>query len=453
MVGSVVCMPILVINMGGEMMYILNQRLHAQNIPEEKATKVLSDVIRTMFTPVFLEELFKPQEIYSHISTKQIFDKLAHSSIMRLNKTSMDKLYDLMTMGVKYQLLQCNSPLQYLQITLRHLEGLDKMVGNGSSAMDVKSLLASAVSQCIKLYTALTYGDWILVQQTLLQFFYGRKVKVSLFLQQNMQGNDGRLILLNTGYLPYLAEKPGEIRYYENNKVIRKDYFATELKDKTKELDSVFDLCNTLGKDLYNRSYVDEITFQPSQIFHDALKAFQKNPSLHATSIPDRSGKTPRSSYLAEALANYTPSSVGNAGAKSSSKSTTSDISAKAEISLLAELLGATSPSSKDGSKGGSPEKPFKINLFPNAAFHASGGGGGGNGAKGGMDDFDDDEGGGGYDSNFIAIDIDAAAQAKTVARYTEDLGLKDFDSKADSKNHASDNDNDDLLDLMDLAK
>lgn len=46
-----------------------------------------------MYTPLFLEELFKPQEVYSAAATKQIFEKLAHSSIMRLNKTSMDKLY------------------------------------------------------------------------------------------------------------------------------------------------------------------------------------------------------------------------------------------------------------------------------------------------------------------------------------------------------------------------
>jgi len=36
--------------------------------------------------------------VYSQRSTRQIFDKLAHSSIMRLSESSMDKLYDLMTM-------------------------------------------------------------------------------------------------------------------------------------------------------------------------------------------------------------------------------------------------------------------------------------------------------------------------------------------------------------------
>ena len=41
-------------------------------------------------------------------STKQIFEKIAHSSIMRLNKNSMDKLFDLMIMAFKYQIIFSN---------------------------------------------------------------------------------------------------------------------------------------------------------------------------------------------------------------------------------------------------------------------------------------------------------------------------------------------------------
>jgi len=105
----------LIINMGGEMIYILEQRLNAQSIPSDKATRgmpcraksrvgptqprprtlysvVLHDVVRTMYSPRFIGELFRSQEMYSVEATRQIFDRLAHSSIMRLNKASMDKV-------------------------------------------------------------------------------------------------------------------------------------------------------------------------------------------------------------------------------------------------------------------------------------------------------------------------------------------------------------------------
>jgi len=37
---------------------------------------VLQDVVRAMFTPDFISELFKPQELYSSASARQIFDKV-----------------------------------------------------------------------------------------------------------------------------------------------------------------------------------------------------------------------------------------------------------------------------------------------------------------------------------------------------------------------------------------
>ncbi|VDK24774.1 unnamed protein product [Anisakis simplex] len=84
---SLKCMPILFINMSGEMAYILHQRLQAQNVGLSKSTKVLSDILYTMFNKNFMEELFKPQEIYSRRTMRSLFEKLAHSSIMRLNGT------------------------------------------------------------------------------------------------------------------------------------------------------------------------------------------------------------------------------------------------------------------------------------------------------------------------------------------------------------------------------
>ena len=80
-------------------------RLSAQKIANDKAKQVLQDLMLALFSDVFIDELFKPQEVYSVNSTKQIFEKIAHSSIMRLNSNSMDKLFDLMTMTFKHQIL------------------------------------------------------------------------------------------------------------------------------------------------------------------------------------------------------------------------------------------------------------------------------------------------------------------------------------------------------------
>lgn len=53
---------------------------------------VMNDIISTMFNQKFMEELFKPQELYSKKALRTVYDRLAHASIMRLNQASMDKV-------------------------------------------------------------------------------------------------------------------------------------------------------------------------------------------------------------------------------------------------------------------------------------------------------------------------------------------------------------------------
>lgn len=47
----------------------------------------MHDVLKSLFETKFIEELFKPQEIYPVTLTRKIFEKLAHSSIMRLSES------------------------------------------------------------------------------------------------------------------------------------------------------------------------------------------------------------------------------------------------------------------------------------------------------------------------------------------------------------------------------
>ena len=90
--GYLMCSPLLLINMGGEMMYILEQRLSAQKVTPEKAIRILNDSAKTLFSAQFIEQLFEPQRTFSVHYTRQIFTKVVHSSIMTLNESSMNKV-------------------------------------------------------------------------------------------------------------------------------------------------------------------------------------------------------------------------------------------------------------------------------------------------------------------------------------------------------------------------
>jgi hypothetical protein len=59
---SLAAMPWLVANLGGEMLYILEQRLKAQGIAPAKTARVLRDIVGALFDPAFVEgRLLEPQ--------------------------------------------------------------------------------------------------------------------------------------------------------------------------------------------------------------------------------------------------------------------------------------------------------------------------------------------------------------------------------------------------------
>lgn len=66
---------------------------------------VLKDIVRTMFSKSFIDELMKPQDLYSHQAVRYLLTRLAHTSIMRLDSTSMDRV----SKAQCFLVLQCYS--------------------------------------------------------------------------------------------------------------------------------------------------------------------------------------------------------------------------------------------------------------------------------------------------------------------------------------------------------
>lgn len=80
--------------------------------------------------------------MYSMVSTRQIFEKLAHSSIMKLNATSMGKLFDLMLMGVKYQVIETSTPEEIYHVTMTHLNQVASLVRGSASEQLVQEAIS-----------------------------------------------------------------------------------------------------------------------------------------------------------------------------------------------------------------------------------------------------------------------------------------------------------------------
>ncbi|KAL7381324.1 hypothetical protein ABVT39_003997 [Epinephelus coioides] len=222
---SVRTLPLVFINLGGEMLYILDQRLQALNTSEDNSEKVMNDIVGTLFSKDFMDELLKPQQLYSHRTMKTVLTRIAHASIMRLNPASMDRLYELMVMAFKYQVFLCPRPKDLLLITYNHIDTVREFVKD-------TPVLVNQVDEThrkiIEVYSSLPEGEFQLLRQTLLIFFQDLHVRVSLFLKNQAQNPNGRFVLSTSGPVPHGVDVPGLIRTFDSKgREVRRREFPT----------------------------------------------------------------------------------------------------------------------------------------------------------------------------------------------------------------------------------
>jgi hypothetical protein len=430
--------------MGGEMLYILHQRLRAQKVDSSKEAKVLQEVICAMFDSAFVTGLFQPQDMYTSASTRQIFDRLAHSSLMRLNKTSMDKLYDLMTMSFKHQILNCSNPREFLHMTLTHLQSL-KNIANGNAR--TTNLLENTEAKVVAMFgrggPCSGVGPMLLLKQALYQYVQDKKIRASLFLQHDIQGKDGMFILSLKGPLPFGTSIPGTVKTYERGSVRHTYKLNIEIKsaNQTLETSGPWNPLFNMGTNLYTMNSSAMCLENSESDKPGREKVLQKLElieaggggtvgSVHSPTKGNSSLETSGSvsAYIASGK-NISPGKSMNSAA------------AKAERSLNESLLGR-SADSKDFSRG-----PVNLaSLIPTVHDSSSGG-------SGGVVDLDMD-----------MLEFDAAADAKTMdsmmrhldlhhddaksGTRTAEPGAKGISSIADSKD--DEESDDDLLALMD---
>jgi len=321
-------------NLGVEMVYILEQRLKAQQIPKEKATEFLKDVVLTMFEANFYSEVFRPQEVYTIGATRQIFDRLAHSSIMRLSTSSMDKLYDLMLMGLKYQMLCIRKPSDILKVTQLHLNNVKRMVEDQEVQARINDVLQFTEST----YSGFSALNWIQLRQALARFLKDKRVKVSLFLQEGIQTQEGKILLpLPLPENPSVPQ-PGTLNILNDAGEVQS---VKTFRMESVEVDTALFHCHphSLGDNLYDKS---RPPFMPPTS-RSAAKAASPHVTRDDAGInsPKTFAKPARREITTGNAEAMLAAGVGDAG--------------KEELNALARLIAPRNAGDDN----------FKLNLFP----------------------------------------------------------------------------------------
>ncbi|XP_013888626.1 protein OSCP1, partial [Austrofundulus limnaeus] len=279
---SVRTLPLVLINLGGEMLYILDQRLRAHSTSEDGSgtaagvwsehdrKRVMNDVVGTIFSKSFMDELLKPQQLFSHRTMKTVLTRLAHASIMRLNPASMDRvgpqepdldrLYDLMVMAFKYQVLVCPRPKDLLLVSYNHLDSIRQLVRDTPVVLNQ---VDETHRRIIEVYSSLSEGQLQLLRQTLLVFVQDLHIRVSLFLKNHIQNPNGRFVLPTSGPVPHGVQVPGLIRTFDpRSREVSRTKFQSGAGFSGAVREGSFDLSGDrllrLGSNMYAAEYPQE---------------------------------------------------------------------------------------------------------------------------------------------------------------------------------------------------
>ncbi|KYM79123.1 Protein OSCP1 [Atta colombica] len=270
--------PILYLNMGGEMLYVLRQRLKAQKIDVDKTIQgedtlesifsnifqkysilliLLDDVTAALLNPKILSPIFEDSPMIGISELRTTLESVALSSIMKLDRSSMDKLFDLMIMMVKYQLKVATGPREIILITLNHIDGMRDIV-NDVNAQKCVSMVQQMV---VSFYGCLTFEEVWNVRENCLKELEPYHVRVSILLRRGLQNDDASFNVVPQKY---------DEKYVKHGNILA----TMRIKDVSPEtccggsFDTFGDRKTLLGKNIYLPTYgLTEGAMRDSQQF------------------------------------------------------------------------------------------------------------------------------------------------------------------------------------------
>lgn len=93
-----------------------------------------------MLNHKFVSEMFSPGGLCTQGTLKSLIEKIVHGSIMRLGPESLDKLFDLMIMSVKFQFFSATHTSSLLNLTLTHIKSWTLITNDPETIMKIQHI-------------------------------------------------------------------------------------------------------------------------------------------------------------------------------------------------------------------------------------------------------------------------------------------------------------------------
>lgn len=209
---------------------------------------MLREVTLALLSPQFFHYISTSfsEEIISIAQVRILLSDIACCSLMRLDHQSLDKLLDLMIMIFKWQMFLMSNPDELLNITLRHLHSIGRLMPEQAKMILIDQANQFFCGHWNELNEEKRYG----VVRRLNKFLSPFNIRISLLIRMKLQLHDG-------SFVDKIAASSNDFfRYYINNlgeniyeKLAHFPHCQTpksmsESKQNTNEIDCLFQQFN-----------------------------------------------------------------------------------------------------------------------------------------------------------------------------------------------------------------
>ena len=193
---------ILIYNLGCEMIYVLHHRLKNLDVAADKIQKAIIDISKTLFSDKVISKLFEPKPILGLEYIKSLLFQICHCSIITLDISSFTKLYEMILIGIKRQMLAMVNMQGIYHMTINHLTTVGKLVKD-------KNLFTNIDEEFQKLFNQMSNYDYYMIRCFILNSLNPKNVKVSFYLSDKSQSSDGNITVTPPDCSGYCVDKVG----------------------------------------------------------------------------------------------------------------------------------------------------------------------------------------------------------------------------------------------------
>jgi len=120
-------------------------------------------------------------------------------------------------MVTKYQIVACNTPIDLVELTINHFNSMSDM----AKVEQTHKLIQNSKETFLKHYANFNWAQLQHIRYTILGFLQDIKTRVSIFLRDGTQDNDGNFDIKPEGVVSCDCQIPGLIKYFNEKDEVR----------------------------------------------------------------------------------------------------------------------------------------------------------------------------------------------------------------------------------------